>query len=1120
MQRQNRRAAPAKRRACAATGAESAPKRCSSADRAVLPQVVWPVRSHEHHPQGRNAAPDPQASVPVHLQLHRVAMMLETQGDVLRAKEKYLEALQAKPDFAEAHCNLGNTYKLLGHVSEAEQSYRTALTFNPSLAEAMGNLGSVCYEKGDRDTAKSLFHKALEIQPELPDAWNHLGNLTRDNSEPETAILYYKRALSIQPGHPHALNNMGNALKDVGRTSEALGCYVAAIRVLPTSPAPHTNLAALYKEHGDLDKALFHYQEVLRLCPTSAGAYSNIATLYKDSFRLNEALALYGLGLSVDPNHTASLNSVGTIFKDWGRLEEAMQYYCKALMVSSDALGVAEVLSNFAHTLMFLCDYTHRDVVLGQVEAMTREQLAKSLTPSVQPFHALVYPLPLPLITEISLSYGKRCELNVAGQLQAFKQIAKPVVREAGSRIRVGYVSSDFINHPLAHLMQSCFGMHDRSKLEVFCFSLSVDDKSSYFAKISSEVEHFYDVSQMQIFDIAKLINSLQIHVLFNLNGYTKGARTEVFAFQPSPVQVSYMGFCGSMGAKFMQYMVTDVVACPPAVESIYTEKLVFMPHSYFVNDHKQSNPEVLHFKGGQAPGLSRTALGIPEDKIVLCNFNQLYKIDPDILDVWCDLLKGLPNAVLWLLRFPKAGEAGIRKEVQKRGVANSQIIFTDIANKNDHINRGMLADLFVDTLQCNAHTTACDILWSGTPMVTMPQTKMSCRVAASLLTALGCPHLVQESLEEYSRFVMEMVTQSKRELVDGEWRTLGALEQLRAEIEGKRVSEPLFDTQRWVQNLEVGIELMWEQHENGKEPEHLRVRDVRDGGCTPDPVLSERVLGPLKGREGQDADKNPVLDKGVLENIGRRVMEGLVIPMQNPSTLWNMSSLASQLPMNPSPTLPNPLTPVPYSFVPPMFGQTQVTADDLSLLCGASGFRGESGAGMLGGLAGGMGTGWLGGGAVRVGQVPLAPHTPLHIMQTNAAQANLTDAAALRVAAANQAPFLQANVGASQAYVVGNPGAGPVVGLHAAPAGSAGNGGNSVCGVESNLNGLIVPGLNLMPNGDGVAGGGRGVGVGSMPMQVLQASLHTVPLYAAIIVCACCCCLWVAVCCKSGHYI
>ncbi|EKX44302.1 hypothetical protein GUITHDRAFT_95096, partial [Guillardia theta CCMP2712] len=286
--------------------------------------------------------------------------------------------------------------------------------------------------------------------------------------------------------------------------------------------------------------------------------------------------------------------------------------------------------------------------------------------------------------------------------------------------------------------------MHDRSRFEVICFSLSKNDESEYFKKISSEVERFIDVSQMSSIDIARLINSMRVHVLFNLNGYTKGARNEIFAFQPSPVQVSYMGFCGTMGASFIQYLVTDPIVSPLALESLYTEKLVHMPHSYFVNDHKQSSLEVLD----PSTWPSRAQYGIPEDKIVLCNFNQLYKIDPLILDVWCRILHKLPETVLWLLRFPHAGEAGIRREARARGIADDRIIFTDVANKSEHIRRGVCADLFLDSYQCNAHTTGCDILWSGTPIVTTPQEKMSCRVAASLVNALGCKELITDSLE------------------------------------------------------------------------------------------------------------------------------------------------------------------------------------------------------------------------------------------------------------------------------------------------------------------------------------------------------------------------------------
>lgn len=322
------------------------------------------------------------------------------------------------------------------------------------------------------------------------------------------------------------------------------------------------------------------------------------------------------------------------------------------------------------------------------------------------------------------------------------------------------------------------------------------------------------------------------------------------------------MGFCGTMGASFIQYLVTDPIVSPLALESLYTEKLVHMPHSYFVNDHKQSSLEVLD----PSTWPSRAQYGIPEDKIVLCNFNQLYKIDPLILDVWCRILHNLPETVLWLLRFPHAGEAGIRREARARGIADDRIIFTDVANKSEHIRRGVCADLFLDSYQCNAHTTGCDILWSGTPIVTTPQEKMSCRVAASLVNALGCNELITDSLEEYEAWVMRNVSNSSRQLINGRWYTVGALAKLRAEIEQKRMTEPLFDTERWVRNLERGIERMWSIHESGSPPQHIKIEDVYDGQCSPEPWVPESSLALLKSSAGTE----PELDKEVIRSFGR----------------------------------------------------------------------------------------------------------------------------------------------------------------------------------------------------------------------------------------------------------
>ncbi|KAE8720242.1 putative UDP-N-acetylglucosamine--peptide N-acetylglucosaminyltransferase SEC [Hibiscus syriacus] len=308
-----------------------------------------------------------------------------------------------------------------------------------------------------------------------------------------------------------------------------------------------------------------------------------------------------------------------------------------------------------------------------------------------------------------------------------------PIKRDDGNqRLKVGYVSSDFGNHPLSHLMGSVFGMHNREN--VFCYALSQNDGTGWRQHIRSETEHFIDVSAMTSDVIAKMINNDGIQILINLNGYTKGVRNEIFAMQPAPIQVSYMGFPGTTGADYIDYLVTDEFVSPLRYAHIYSEKLVHLPHCYFVNDYKQKNRDVLD------PNCQhkRSDYGLPEDKFIFACFNQLYKMDPEIFNTWCNILKRVPNSALWLLRFPAAGEMRLRAYAVAQGVRPEQIIFTDVAMKHEHIRRSALADLCLDTPLCNSHSTGTDVLWAGLPMVTLPLEKMAARVAGSLCLATG----------------------------------------------------------------------------------------------------------------------------------------------------------------------------------------------------------------------------------------------------------------------------------------------------------------------------------------------------------------------------------------------
>ncbi|CAN0892128.1 Probable UDP-N-acetylglucosamine--peptide N-acetylglucosaminyltransferase SEC [Linum grandiflorum] len=526
--------------------------------------------------------------------------------------------------------------------------------------------------------------------------------------------------------------------------------------------------------------------------------------------------------------------------KDSGHVEAAVKNYRQALVLRPD---FPEATCNLVHTLQCVCIWEERDKMFSEVEGIIRRQISvrscvkcfpilqidyykvvnkgmlltfamfqSSVLPSVQPFHAIAYPLDPMLALEISRKYAAHCSMIAARFALAPFNHPPPVPVHGNERLKVGYVSSDFGNHSLSHLMGSVFGMHNRSNIEVFCYALSANDGTEWRQRIQTEAEHFVDVSSMTSDTIAKLINEDKIQILINLNGYTKGARNEIFAMRPAPIQVSYMGFPGTTGATYIDYLVTDEFVSPLQYAHIYSEKLVHLPHCYFVNDYKQKNLDVLD------PNCQhkRSDYGLPKDKFIFACFNQLYKMDPEIFNTWCNILKRVPNSALWLLRFPAAGEMRLRAYAAAQGVQPDQIIFTDVAMKQKHIRRSALADLCLDTPLCNAHTTGTDVLWAGLPMVTLPLEKMATRVAGSLCLSTGLgEEMIVSSVKEYEDRAVSLALSRPK------------LQALTNKLKSVRLSCPLFDTRRWVKNLDRAYFKMWSIYCGGKEPHHFKVTEI-----------------------------------------------------------------------------------------------------------------------------------------------------------------------------------------------------------------------------------------------------------------------------------------------------
>jgi len=370
-------------------------------------------------------------------------------------------------------------------------------------------------------------------------------------------------------------------------------------------------------------------------------------------------------------------------------------------------------------------------------------------------------------------------------------------------KIIVGYLSSDFHDHATAHLMLSLFGLHDRTAFEIHCYSYGEDDGSTYRKRIREDSDRFIDVSDLGCAAIAKRIYEGEVDILIDLKGYTTGGRMHISAFRPAPVQVSYLGFPGTTGAEFIDYIITDRIVTPKSQSRYYSEKCVYLPHCYQVNDNAQTISK---------KEWTKSHFGLPEDGIVFCSFNQGYKIDPPMFDVWMRILRDVPESVLWLLVKGEIVKRNLRQEAEHRGVDAHRLHFAERLPKPDHLARLALADLALDTRIYNGHTTSSDALWAGVPVITVQGNHFASRVSSSILTASGLPELITNSLEEYRNLAVRLA------------QGLDQREAVRRKLIGNRSARPLFDTPRFVRNLEKAYKAMWDIFSSGEDVRTIEV--------------------------------------------------------------------------------------------------------------------------------------------------------------------------------------------------------------------------------------------------------------------------------------------------------
>ncbi|CAB1324950.1 unnamed protein product [Coregonus sp. 'balchen'] len=777
--------------------------------------------------------------------------VFNAQGEIWLAIHHFEKAVTLDPNFLDAYINLGNVLKEARIFDRAVAGYLRALSLSPNHAVVHGNLACVYYEQGLIDLAIDTYRRAIELQPHFPDAYCNLANALKEKgnvrkntvSEAEEC---YNTALRLCPTHADSLNNLANIKREQGNIEDAVQLYRKALEVFPEFAAAHSNLASVLQQQGKLQEALMHYKEAIRISPTFADAYSNMGNTLKEMQDVQGALQCYTRAIQINPAFADAHSNLASIHKDSGNIPEAIASYRTALKLKPD---FPDAYCNLAHCLQIVCDWTDYDERMKKLVSIVADQLDKNRLPSVHPHHSMLYPLSHGFRKAIAERHGNLCLDKPAFEYP------KDLKASAG-RLRVGYVSSDFGNHPTSHLMQSIPGMHNSEQFEVFCYALSPDDNTNFRVKVVAEAHHFTDLSQLPCNGkAADRIHQDGLHILCMWLGYpgTSGAPFMDYIVsdkETSPIEKKAVIDFKSNGHIFDNRIVLNGIDLKAFLDSLPDVKVVKMKCASgdsgaaetngalsmpvipmntaaeaIINMINQGQIQVtingftvsnglattqINNKAATGEEVPRTIVvttrsqyGLPEDSIVYCNFNQLYKIDPPTLQMWANILKRVPNSVLWLLRFPAVGEPNIQQYAQNFGLPASRIIFSPVAPKEEHVRRGQLADVCLDTPLCNGHTTGMDVLWAGTPMVTMPGETLASRVAASQLQCLGCPELIAHTRQEYEDVAVKLGS-------DMEY-----LKMIRSRVWKQRICSPLFNTKQYTMDLEkLYLQMVGEEKE------------------------------------------------------------------------------------------------------------------------------------------------------------------------------------------------------------------------------------------------------------------------------------------------------------------
>jgi predicted O-linked N-acetylglucosamine transferase (SPINDLY family) len=642
------------------------------------------------------------------------------------------------------------------------------------------------HRRGDLAGAAAAYRRAMALVPAHWAVHFSLGNVLYDQRRLDEAVAAYREAVRLKPDHVQAYHNLGAVLVAQGHFGAAVAALDDAVRLNPEYASAHLHMGNALKAQGRLDVALAAYRTALRLQPAFAEASLGLGNALQANGDLPGAIAAYSDAIRVKPSLAEAHNNLAAALQQQGRPKEALDSYLDACRLRpGDGNAAAQAL----HLAQELCLW---DDLARQTSALRQAIVtAAPLAEGIPPFSMVA--------AETSAAEQQLCARRWA--LSKRHARARPSAfvwpdRAASARrLRIGYLSSDFHEHPTSLLMAGVFEASRRREFEIVAYSLGSVGDGPMHRRLQSAFTRFVDLGTLSDEAAAHRIHEDGIDILVDLKGLTAHARPGILAYRPAPLQAQFLGYPGTMGTPLVDYVLADRVVIPAASAHFYDEHVVYLPHCYQPNDPARAI--------GTPP--SRAGAGLPDTGFVFCSFNHPYKITPTMFDAWMRILRAVPDSVLWLLAPNRWAPDNLRREAVARGVSAGRLIFASNQPQTAHLARLTLADLVLDTRPVNSHTTASDALWAGVPILTCPGEAFVSRVAASLLAAMDLPELIASGLDDYERRAIDLAR--RREILTA----------LADKVKARRRTSPVFDAVRFARHLEAAYRAMWERYVKGE---------------------------------------------------------------------------------------------------------------------------------------------------------------------------------------------------------------------------------------------------------------------------------------------------------------